>query len=378
MLKIGIIGSGAMGAGIAQVAAMAGHEVKVYDKDGAAQQKALGEIQFSINKLVSKDKMSVQEGVASLGRVYMIEELKTLSDCDLIIEAIIENLEIKKTVFKSLEKIVSQDCILATNTSSLSITSIAGSLEKPERCIGIHFFNPPVLMKLVEVIPAIQTSKTVTKLITDIVFSWGKTVVLAKDTPGFIVNKVARPFYSEAIRILEEGIADIQTIDLAMTSHGFRMGPFTLMDYIGHDVNYKVTESVWKSFYYDSKYRPSFTQLRLMEAGFLGRKSGRGFYNYKDEESLSANQDQTLLDSIFDRIISMLINEACDTVNQNICSVEDVDLAMTLGVNYPKGLLALGKEIGFERIIRVLKDLGQKYGEERYRISPYLQNLAKF
>lgn len=373
---IGIVGAGAMGAGIAQVAAMAGNEVRLFDTNAEAKSKALRSITDSINIFVSKGKLQPEEGVAVIGKIYLCEKLDTLADCDIVIEAIIEDLQIKKALFADLEKIVSSSCILASNTSSLSITSIASSLGKPERCIGIHFFNPPVLMKLVEVVPAIQTNQEMVAFVKELITSWGKTVVTAKDTPGFIVNKVARPYYSEAIRILEEGITDIATIDSAMTQYGFKMGPFTLMDFIGHDVNYRVTESVWKSFFYDSKYRPSFTQLRLLEAGYLGKKSGKGFYDYGDGQSIPKVNDETLKQTIFMRIISMLINEAADTVWMQICNTEDVELAMKLGVNYPKGLLEWGKELGYQNIIQCLDDLHHTYGEERYRVCRFLRDLG--
>jgi len=375
-MVIGIVGAGAMGAGIAQVAAMAGNEVRLFDTSSEAKNNALLKITESINKFVAKGQVSPEEGVAITGRIYLCEKLETFADCDMVIEAIIEDLSIKKTLFINLESVVSTDCILATNTSSLSVTSIASSLNRPERCIGVHFFNPPVLMKLVEVVPAIQTNRDITNQVKKMIESWGKTVVLAKDTPGFIVNKVARPFYSEAIRILEEGIAEVVTIDQAMTENGFKMGPFTLMDFIGHDVNYRVTESVWKSFFYDSKYRPSFTQLRLLEAGYLGKKSGKGFYDYTIENTIKQVEDASLKNSIFLRIISMLINEAADTVWQQICSKDDVELAMKLGVNYPKGLLEWGSELGYQKIVDHLDDLHQTYGEERYRVCRYLRNLA--
>lgn len=375
-MVIGIVGAGAMGAGIAQVAAMAGNEVRLFDTSSEAKNNALLKITESINKFVAKGQVSPEEGVAITGRIYLCEKLETFADCDVVIEAIIEDLGVKKTLFINLESVVTTDCILATNTSSLSVTSIASSLNRPERCIGVHFFNPPVLMKLVEVVPAIQTNSDITNQVKKMIESWGKTVVLAKDTPGFIVNKVARPFYSEAIRILEEGIADVVTIDQAMTENGFKMGPFTLMDFIGHDVNYRVTESVWKSFFYDSRYRPSFTQLRLLEAGYLGKKSGKGFYDYTIENTVKQVEDTSLKNSIFLRIISMLINEAADTVWQQICSKDDVELAMKLGVNYPKGLLEWGSELGYQKIVDHLDDLHQTYGEERYRVCRYLRNLA--
>ena len=374
---VGIVGSGAMGSGIAQVAAIAGEEVRLFDKNYEAGAQAMLNIQNSVNKLVEKGKLSPSEGVAAMGRIYLCDHLETFADCDLVIEAVIEDITVKKELFAALENVVSASCILATNTSSLSIASIAATLIHPERCLGIHFFNPPFLMRLVEVIPAIRTNQEITLKIRNLIESWGKTVVIARDTPGFIVNKVARPYYGEAIRILEEGIADIFTIDQAMTTHGFKMGPFSLMDFIGHDVNYRVTESVWQSFYFDSRYRPSLTQLRLVEAGFLGRKSGRGFYNYTDKVESEPIIKTDLLESIFMRIISMLINEAADTIGQQICSVNDVETAVKLGVNYPKGLLEWGKDLGYDNIVRTLDDLFDAYHEERYRVCRYLRNLAK-
>lgn len=215
MIKLGVIGSGAMGSGIGQVAAMAGWEVYLYDSNQDAIQKGLKSISESINKLVSKQKITPEAGVATLGRIYACDQLHTLADADIVIEAIIENIEAKKSVFKALEEIVSDTCIIATNTSSLSVTALASALRKPERFIGIHFFNPPVLMKLTEIIPAIQTESTLPIKVQKIIESWGKTALIARDTPGFIINKVARPFYSEALRIYEEGIASIPQIGRA-------------------------------------------------------------------------------------------------------------------------------------------------------------------
>lgn len=373
---VGIAGSGAMGSGIAQVAAKAGHEVVLYDVSQAALEKAMVSMRASMDKLVAKGTIPKADADALLSRIATSHDVGDLSPCDIVIEAVIEDLGIKKELFNRLEGLVSKSCVLATNTSSLSVTSVAASLLKPERCVGIHFFNPAPLMRLVEIIPAVQTYAHIVDDVQALIGQWGKSTVLAKDTPGFIVNKIARPYYGEAIRILEEGLADIRTIDCAMTSLGFRMGPFTLMDFIGHDVNYRVTESVWKGFYFDSRYRPSFSQLRLMEAGFLGRKSGRGFYNYVEEESMPAVNTQDM-EFIQSRILSMLVNEAADTVWQGICSQEDADTAVCLGLNYPKGLLAWGNEIGYNTIAGQLERLQETYQEERYRVCPLLKKLAK-
>ena len=380
-MQVGIIGAGAMGSGIAQVAATAGCEVLLYDTNETALVKARERIHAFLNKSVEKGKKTDLEVKEIIGRILYIDQLESVANAQLIIEAIIEDLAIKASVFKTLEGIVSEECIIATNTSSLAVTELAAALKNPSRCIGIHFFNPAPLMKLVEIIPAFQTNKKIIDKSLDIINSWGKLTVVAKDTPGFIVNRIARPFYSEAIRMYEEGIADPMTIDWVMKNYaGFRMGPFALMDYIGHDVNYKVTETVWKAFYFDPRYKPSFTQLRLSQAGYLGRKSGQGFYEY-DEKGAPKTNDIPIIPEekckeISDRIISMLINEAADALHLNIASTADIEKAMTKGVNYPKGLLAWADEMGISNVVKNLDDLYHLYHEDRYRTSPLLRRMS--
>ncbi len=372
---IGVIGSGAMGSGIAQVAATASHKVVVYDNNQNALRKAEDNLKAGLSKLEEKQKITTEQKNSILANIRFVSELKELASAELIIEAIVENLEVKKSVFSELEKIVSGTCVLASNTSSLSITSIAAACSKAERVLGIHFFNPATLMPLVEIIPGIATSRDITVACKKLVDSWGKTTVVVKDTPGFIVNRVARPFYSEALRIYEEGIADMPTIDWAMKEiGGFKMGPFELMDLIGHDVNYVVTETVWKQFYYDPKFKPALSQKRLLEAGFLGRKSGRGFYDYREGASLpEPNKNTDLGRQIFTRILVMLINEAADTLYLGVASTSDIDLAMTKGVNYPKGLLKWADELGIDKVVQQLTALKDFYEEDRYRISPMLK-----
>lgn len=379
MMKIGIIGAGSMGAGIAQVAATAGHEVYVFDSNTAALDRAQANLLTTLNKLAEKGKMDDRTAKAIFGRTYFLSDLSAFGETGLVIEAIIEDLTVKKAVFKQLEGIVSADCLLATNTSSLSVAAIAAACQLPDRVLGIHFFNPAPLMHLVEVVPAVQTNPATIAQAKLLIESWGKLVVLAKDTPGFIVNRVARPYYGEALRILEEGIADIATIDWAMTAlGGFRMGPFTLMDFIGNDVNYTVTETVFQSFFYDPRYKPSFTQKRLSEAGWLGKKTGRGYYDYAEgAQNPVAKQDEKLGRTILDRILAMLINEAADALYLRIASREDIDLAMTKGVNYPKGLLRWADEIGIENCVKMLDALHEEYLEDRYRCSPLLRKMAK-
>jgi 3-hydroxybutyryl-CoA dehydrogenase len=376
-LKVAIIGSGTMGSGIAQVAASAGCLVKVYDTQQAALEKSKSSLENTLSKLVEKVKIDATEKIRILKNITHVSSLSELSDADVVIEAIVENLDVKRKLFVDLETLVSGTTILASNTSSLSIASIAASCQKPERVIGIHFFNPAPLMQLVEVIPAVQTGKDVLDYTIEMIRNWKKVVAVAKDTPGFIVNRVARPFYSEALRIYEEGKADFATIDWAMkTIGGFRMGPFELMDFIGNDVNYTVTETVFIAFYFDPRYKPSFTQKRLSEAGFLGRKSGRGYYNY-GEELPKPTEDIQMGQYIADRILVMLINEAAEAYFLNIASVKDIDNAMTKGVNYPKGLLVWADEKGISWCVEKIDELYNEYHEDRYRCSPILRRMNK-
>ncbi|MEM6721525.1 MAG: 3-hydroxyacyl-CoA dehydrogenase NAD-binding domain-containing protein [Bacteroidota bacterium] len=388
-MKVGIIGSGTMGSGIAQVAATAGCIVKLYDTKQVALDKSKAALEKILNRLIQKGRIDEAEKNRIQGNISYVDSLKELGDSDLTIEAIIENLDIKQKVFAELETYVSDTAIIASNTSSLSIASIASALQKPERCIGIHFFNPAPLMKLVEVIPAIQTSKEVLEKVTKTITDWKKVVAVAKDTPGFIVNRVARPFYGESLRIYEEGLADFATIDNALKTLGkFRMGPFELMDFIGNDVNYTVTETVFTAFYYDARYKPSFTQKRLSEAGYLGRKTGKGYYNYDENgkrientnvtsSAVETPHDAELSHQIFNRVLVMLINEAADALFLNIASAEDIDNAMTKGVNYPKGLLAWADEKGIDWCVQTLDTLYDEYHEDRYRCSPLLRKMNR-
>lgn len=397
--SVGIIGAGTMGSGIAQVAATAGCLVKLFDTNQAALDKAEAGLEKILHRLIEKGRIDATEKNRIQGNITYVSALKELEDANLTIEAIIENLEIKKKVFQELESYVSDTTIIASNTSSLSIASIAASLKRPERCIGIHFFNPAPLMKLVEVIPAVQTSETVIDTCVAEITRWKKVVAVAKDTPGFIVNRVARPFYGEALRIYEEGIADFATIDREMKAiGGFRMGPFELMDFIGNDVNYTVTETVFNAFYQDPRYKPSFTQQRYSQAGYLGRKSGRGYYDYTNENADNAFAKSSLRDSrssgersdkadpdldktngteIFDRVLVMLINEAADALFWNIASAEDIDNAMTKGVNYPKGLLQWADEKGIDWCVAKMDVLYDEYREDRYRCSPLLRRMNR-
>lgn len=382
-LVVGVVGAGAMGGGIAQVAAAAGHRVVLGDVHASAVDRALDGMRRAFARDVEKGRLDRTAADAALARVCPAGELGASFDryagCGIVIEAVLEDLTVKRTLFAALEQVVGDECILATNTSSLSVAAIGGQCRRADRVVGVHFFNPAPVMPLVEIVPAISTDASVVERATALVTGWKKTTVVATDTPGFIVNRVARPFYGESLRLLEEGVADAPTIDWAMRElGGFRMGPFELMDFIGNDVNYAVTESVFEGFYHDPRYKPALTQRRLVEAGWYGRKRERGYYDYRDGAVRpEPTRNEALGRTMVDRVVAMLVNEAVEAVHLRVASPVDIETAMTKGVNYPRGLLAWGDAIGPATVLARLEALQSEYGEDRYRPSPLLRRRVR-
>ncbi|MCS1420381.1 3-hydroxyacyl-CoA dehydrogenase PaaH [Citrobacter portucalensis] len=459
--RVAVIGGGTMGAGIAEVAASAGHSVLLYDISAEAITRAIEGIRQRLDVRVGRGKISAEQASELLGRIAPATELNQLADAQLVIEAASERLEIKKALFSQLAEICLPSTLLTSNTSSISITAIAAGVKHPERVAGLHFFNPAPVMKLVEVVSGIATSTEVVEQLCQCVTAWGKQPVRCRSTPGFIVNRVARPYYAEAWRALEEQVASAEVIDAALRDGGgFPMGPLALTDLIGQDVNFAVTCSVFNAFWQDRRFLPSLLQQELALAGRLGKKSGYGVYRWPAEvspelavaavapENAAKNikrdvvtelDDVLLLETtgetalalsvqhqrpvvVYDhaagdtvvlasaptnpasatdkavyyfqqqgkkvlriadypgllvwRTVAMLANEALDALQKGVASAEDIDTAMRLGVNYPHGPLAWGESLGWGRVLRLLENLQQHYGEERYRPSALLRQKA--
>ncbi len=387
MKTIAVIGAGTMGAGIAQLAAKYGCEVHLIDVNADLVKRAVESITKRLDRSVEKGKLSTDERDAIAGRISPSDTITGLGNVELAIEAVVENLDVKHKVFKQLEAETPATAILATNTSSLSVTKIAAALSDPARVIGMHFFNPAPVMPLVEIIAGEASDTAHIDAAYDVAGAWGKTPVRAKDTPGFIVNRVARGFYLEALRLLDEGVGSVYEIDSVMKTHGkFRMGPFELMDLVGLDVNFSVSTSVWQQMDKPERLTPHAIQEKLVSDGHLGRKTGRGFYVYEDggvmpahtvdrqsfelspltanailafSYKAGASEANSTEQYIFTRILAAIINEAGIAYGQGVASSDDIDIAMTKGTNYPKGPLEWADEIGHRNVRGALKALGE-------------------
>ncbi len=384
-IAVAVIGAGAMGSGIAQVAAQAGHEVYLVDAMDGAAQAARDRLAATLAKLAERGKLSAAEASATTERLHVVTDAAALPPCGLVIEAIKEDLAVKRALFDVLASTQSEQSVLASNTSSLDIAAIAQDVPNPGRVIGLHFFNPPALMKLVEVIRGTNSDPAVLDEMTELMRAWGKTPVRCVSAPGFIVNRVARPYYGEGQRMAADGTLDPATLDYCLREYaGFRMGPLELGDLIGHDVNYAVGCSVWEQTDRDPRYTPTDYQKTLVEAGRLGRKTGRGVYRYDDAGQATDNTPDLELaarlvggpietDPVA-RTLAMLVNEAADLVHRGEASAQDVDIAMKLGTNYPKGPIEWGREIGFDVVADQLAKLDAAFPGGRYRPSPALSD----
>jgi 3-hydroxybutyryl-CoA dehydrogenase len=382
-VAVAVIGAGAMGSGIAQIASQAGHEVYLVDALEGAAAAAQDRLASLLVGLEAKGRITAAQAQAASARVHIASSTAGLPECGLVIEAIREDLGDKRALFAALARMQPADTLFASNTSSLDITKLIQGLPHPERVLGLHFFNPPPLMRLVEVIHGHQTSDESVTAAMELMRAWGKTPVRCTSTPGFIVNRVARPFYGEAQRMVEAGVADAATIDLVIREvGGFRMGPMELTDLIGQDVNLAVTMSVWEQTGRDARYAPTDFQRRLVADGHLGRKSGQGVFRYDVAgHAIDASPDKVLaaelargpiLTNPLGRTLAMLVNEAVDLVARGEASAEDVDTAMELGTNFPKGPIAWGAKTGFDVIATQLRQLDASFPGGRYRSSPAL------
>jgi 3-hydroxybutyryl-CoA dehydrogenase len=379
MVDIAVVGAGTMGAGIAQSAALAGMSAVMVDVREDALARGKQTIERDLERRVKRGRLSDDESREVLGRISTTTSLEACAGASVVVEAVVEDMEVKKKVFADLEGVVGSETVLATNTSSLSVAGIAAATERPDRVVGMHFFNPVPAMRLVEVVTGPSTDPSVVVRAEEAVERLGKTPIRVSDTPGFIVNRVARPFYLEAFRLVEAG-GEPEQVDAAIRGAGFRMGPLQLADLIGHDVNLAVSESLFERYYYQPRFRPSYLQRSMVEAGLLGRKSGRGFYDYGVEEQGQTGEreepsEEVASEGVALRVISCIVNEAFLALSEGVATAEDIDEAMKLGANYPKGPFEWAEEIGAPSILQTLDSLRASHGEA-YIAAPSLRERA--
>jgi 3-hydroxybutyryl-CoA dehydrogenase len=392
--NVGVVGAGTMGAGIAQVAALGGYDTIIYELDSRALERGLEQLRGALRRGAERGRWSEQDAIDALGRVESDTIIEAVRDCDLVIEAAPENLDLKRNLFERLSSVCGPGTVLATNTSSLSVTAIAASVPGPERIVGMHFFNPPALMQLVEVVAGDESGEPALELATEVARGMGRTPIRARDSVGFVANRCVRPFFLESLRMLGEGVAPHDEIDrIVRLGAGMRMGPFELMDLIGLDVNFTVAKSFWEQSFGEPRWRPTPIHERMVASGRLGRKTGRGFYSYeKDTPHRPRDPDFRGERPIFDedqlievagenapivltRLGATIANEACFAVGERVASAEDINTAMRLGYNWPIGPLEWGERLGWSRSLGVLGELRDLRGEA-YRPAPALRDFA--
>src|SRR5829696_137416 len=392
--RVGVVGAGTMGAGIAQIAALGGYRTIIYELDSRALQRGLEQLRAALRRGAERGRWSEQDAIDALGRIETDAIIESVKDCDLVIEAAPEDLDLKRNLFERLASVCGASTVLATNTSSLSVTAIAAGVSEPKRLVGMHFFNPPALMELVEVVAGDESGEPALELATEVARRMGRTPIRARDSVGFVANRCVRPFFLESLRMLGEGVAQHDEIDrIVRIGAGLRMGPFELMDLIGLDVNFAVAKSFWERSFGEPRWRPTPIHERMVASGRLGRKTGRGFYAYaKDtphrprdsnvEDERPVFDDDRLEElagpkasAMLTRLGATIANEACFALDEHVASEGDINTAMRLGYNWPIGPLEWGERLGWSRALGVLGVLRERLGEA-YRPAPLLRDLA--
>jgi 3-hydroxybutyryl-CoA dehydrogenase len=373
---MGVVGAGTMGAGIAQLGCLAGIETYLNDPVPEALARGGENVQKGLAKGAERGRWTSEEADSAAGRLKLAESLEDLAGCDLVVEAAPERLDLKRELFEQLSEICGADTVLATNTSSIPVTAIAGAAANPENVVGMHFFNPAPLMKLVELIAALQSGQRAIEMVRATGEAMGKTVILASDGPGFVVNRCGRPFYTESLRIVQERIAPHDEVDrICRVNGGFRMGPFELMDMVGIDVGFAVAKSFMELSFGEPRWKPNPLQAQLVAAGRLGRKTGRGWYDYSGEKHRPEDPAEIPDErGLLNRIQCCIVNEAAFAIGEGVGSADDIDNGVKLGLNWPKGSVELGRELGFDHVLRTMDDLRERYHEERYRAAPLLRD----
>ena len=392
--RVGIVGAGTMGSGIAQIACLGGFQTYLYELDSKQLARGAERLRTGLRRGVERDDWSEEEAKDALARLHTDVIIELLSECELVIEAAPEDLELKRNLFGRLASVCGPEAVLATNTSSLSVTAIASAVPSPERVVGMHFFNPPARMRLVEIVAGDESAEPPLAAATEVAERMRRTPIRARDSVGFVANRCARPFTLEALRMVGEGLAPHEEIDrICRLGGGFRMGPFELMDLIGIDVNFGVARSFYDQSFGEPRWRPHPIQERMVASGRLGRKSGRGFYVYEKERphrerdpDVAAERPLTdgdglervagpLAPEVMGRMAAQIANEACFALEEGVASAEDLDTAMTLGFNWPLGPLAWGGRLSWARAVGILEALRELRGEA-YRPAPLLREAA--